>query len=155
MSRLTHSRGFTLLEAIVAVAIIGVALVPIITFISQMVDGLARAGDSNARNLAQQSVIELLETLNPLEDPVGEDRIGDLVVRWQSDALIQPRAQQFVGVGLPSYSVGFYAVTVSVDRADRGPWFSFDMRKVGYRRNSAQQLPGMGPGPSGPPGMLP
>src|SRR4051812_32804307 len=47
--------GFTLLEAIVAMTIIGVALVPILTFISQMANGLSRAADSNARSLAQQA----------------------------------------------------------------------------------------------------
>jgi general secretion pathway protein I len=129
-----HSRGFTLIEAIVAVAIVGIALVPIIIFVSQMVSGLARAGDANARHLAQQSLIEFLEPLNPLEQPVGEDRIGDLIVRWQSSSLIPPNPVSRVGSGLAGFSMGFYNVTISVDRVDAGPWFSFDMRKVGYRR---------------------
>ncbi len=130
------------MEAIVAVAIVGIALVPVITFVSQMVSALTRAGDSNARNLAQHSIIELMETLNPLERPVGEDQIGDLIVRWESANIISPNKEIRAGVGLPGFSMGFYNVTVSVDRADRGPWFSFDMRKVGYRRIFATQIPG-------------
>lgn len=130
----SHSRGFTLIEAIVAVAIVGIALVPIIIFVSQMVAGLARAGDSNARHLAQQSLIEFLEPLNPLEQPTGEDRLGDLIVRWQSNNLVPPNSISRTGAGLAGFSLGFYNVTVSVDRVGTGPWFSFDMRKVGYRR---------------------
>jgi general secretion pathway protein I len=140
-----NSRGFTLLEAIVAVAIVGVALVPVLTFISQMANALMRAGDANARNLAQQSVIELLEPMNPLENPVGEHQIGDLIVRWESAGIIPPNKEIRPGAGLPGFSLGFYNVTVSVDRADKGPWFSFDMRKVGYRRIITTGPPGMSP----------
>jgi len=136
-------RGFTLLEAIVAVAIVGIALIPISTFISQMVSSLIRAGESNARNIAQQSVIELLEPLNPLERPTGEDQVGDLSIRWESSPIIKPNDVARLGTGLAAFSIGFYSVAVSVDRADRGPWFSFDMRKVGYRRIGAGLMPGM------------
>ena len=53
------TRGFMLLEAIVAIAIVGIAIIPIITFVSQMVGALTRAGDVNAQNLAKQAIIEL------------------------------------------------------------------------------------------------
>jgi general secretion pathway protein I len=136
------SRGFTLLEAIVAVAIVGVALVPVITFISQMVNGLARAGDSNARNLAEQSIIELLEPLNPIESPIGDDQIGDLLIHWESESIIAPKKEMYIGASLAGFNLGFYNVKVSIVRANVGPWFSFDMRKVGYHRIGAVQLQG-------------
>jgi prepilin-type N-terminal cleavage/methylation domain-containing protein len=139
------SSGFTLLEAIVAIAIVGIALVPVMTFISQMAFGLTRAADSNARNLAQQSLIELFETLNPLERPVGEDQVGDLIIRWESESLVPPNPQVNPGAGLAGFSIGFYNVTVSVDRINKGPWFSFAMRKVGYRSLSTSTLPGFKP----------
>ena len=147
-SQAAASRGFTLLEAIVAVAIVGIALVPIITFVSQMVVALTRASDSNARNLAQQSIIELLEPLNPLERPVGEDQIGDLLIRWESADIIPPNKDIRIGVGLAGFAIGFYKVTVSVDRALGGPWFAFDMRKVGYRLIGSSQVPGTAIGPT-------
>lgn len=136
------SRGFTLLEAIVAVAIVGMALVPIITFVSQMVGALTRAGDANARNLAEQSIIELLESMNPIERPIGEDQLGNLIIRWESATIIPPNKSARPGVGLAGFSIGFYNVTVSVDRTDKGPWFTFEMRKVGYRRIISTQAPG-------------
>lgn len=135
--------GFTLLEAIVAIAIVGIALVPILTFISQMVGALTRAGDVNARNLAEQSIIELLEPLNPLEQPVGEDQLGDLTIKWESENIIPPNKGPITGAGLAGFSVGFYTVTVNVERLQKGPWFSFTMRKVGYKRFDVLQMPGM------------
>ena len=136
------SHGFTLLEAIVAIAIVGIALIPIITFVSQMVTGLTRAGDANAKNLAQQSIMELLESMNPLEYPIGDDQIGDLMIHWESADIIPASSVLRVGVGLPGVSIGFYKVIVSVSRTGAGPWFSFDMRKVGYRRITSKALPG-------------
>ncbi len=118
-----------------------------------MVTGLGRAGDSNARNLAQQSIIELLEPLNPLENPVGEEQIGDLLIRWQTAALIEPNSARRSATGLASFAIGFYNVTVSVDRSNQGQWFSFVMRKVGYRRINLDSLPGTASPQTGPPGL--
>ena len=136
------SAGFTLLEAIVAIAIVGIALIPVITFISQMVNGLIRAGDANARNLAQESIMELLETMNPLEQPAGNDQIGDLLIHWESADIIKPSQATRVGAGLAGFNLGFYNVTVSVDRVSAGRWFTFDMRKVGYQRIGLTRPPG-------------
>ena len=135
-------RGFTLLEAIVAIAIVGIALIPILTFVSQMVGGLTRAGDANAQNLAKQAIIELLEPLNPLESPIGQDQIGNLGLRWETENVVPPNTATHVGTGLSGFSIGFYVVTVSVERPDHSLWFSFPMRKVGYRRLSAGTMPG-------------
>ncbi len=143
--RRRSARGFTLLEAIVAVAVMGIALVPIITFVSQMVGGLTRAADANAKNLAEQSIIELLEALNPLEQPIGDDQVGDLVIHWESAEIVPPNKETRIGTGLAGFSIGFYNVTVTVDRANAGPWFTFDMRKVGYQRIGSTRAPGSMP----------
>ena len=135
-------RGFTLLEAVVAVAIVGVALVPLITFVSQMTEGLARSADSNVLNLAKLSIVELLDPLNPLENPQGEDQIADLSIRWESTNLIPPNKEIRINAGLAGYSMGFYLVHVSVERPNKGLWFSFDMRKVGYKRIDSDFVPG-------------
>ncbi len=140
--RRNTGRGFTLLEAIVAVAVVGIALVPIITFISQMITGLVRAGDANARSLAEQSIIELLDPLNPSERPIGDDQIGDLLVHWESATIIPANKDIHVGVGLAGYGIGFYTVSVSVERLNKGPWFTFEMRKVGYQLLGSSRLPG-------------
>ena len=131
-----------MIEAIVAVAIVGVALVPLMIFVAQMVGALARAGDANARNLAQQSITELLETLNPLDRPSGEDQLGDITIRWNATTLVEPNTISRVGAGLAGFSMGFYNVSVAVAHARGEPWFTFDMRKVGYRRLSLNAPPG-------------
>lgn len=133
MSYRTNARGFTLLEAIVAIAVLGIALIPLLSFTSQSVLQLHAAADSNARSLAEQNVLAFLETLNPLEQPSGNTTIGDLRVQWSSKPIVDQTQNATPGSALPYYVVGFYSVDVRVSRDGADPWFEFAARKVGYR----------------------
>ncbi len=141
-------RGFTLLEAIVALTLLGLALVPMMSFISQSAEQLDRVAESNERSFAMQSAIALLSPVNPMEDPEGEESLGqDLLVRWDSQVILEPNQGPQVGMGLPGFRIGFYDVRVSLLRDTNTPWFDFDMRKVGYRKIDIDPLFGTRPSP--------
>jgi general secretion pathway protein I len=133
-SRAWTQSGFTLIEAIVAVAIIGVALIPILAFSSEAALRIRLIADSNARSLAQQNVMAYLETINPMDEPQGRTTFGDLEIAWASETLVVPNENLRIGTGLAQFSVGFYRVNVVVSRPSRPGWFDFTARKVGYRR---------------------
>ncbi len=130
----TSQRGFTLLEAIVAVAVLGIALMPLLAFISQSALELRLAGDANARSLAQQNVVSFLETLNPIDQPLGEVDLGDLHVMWASRQAVPEISNSTMSNGMPGFRLGFYNVTVQVYR-NRELWFDFTARKFGFRNN--------------------
>jgi prepilin-type N-terminal cleavage/methylation domain-containing protein len=129
-----NARGFTLLEAIVAVTIIGMTMVPLLSFLSQAALQLMAASESNARNAVTRDVLAFMETVNPLAQDSGTTALGDVQVSWTSAPLVEPNTRIRPGVGLASFSVGFYKVNVRVARGAQDPWFDFDLRKVGYRR---------------------
>lgn len=140
--------GFTLLEAIVALTLLGLALVPMMSFISESTNQLVRVADSNERSLATQAAVALLSPVNPMEDPEGEESLGrDLLVRWSSELILEPNDGPQVGMGLPGFRVGFYDVRVSLFRQSSGLWFDFDMRKVGYQKIDFDPLFGSRPTP--------
>jgi general secretion pathway protein I len=124
-------RGFTLLEAIVAVAVLGMALMPLLAFISQSALNLRLAGDANARSLAQQNVLSFIETLNPMDQPLGEIDLGDLHVIWTSRQTVPEIANSTLANGLPGFRLGFFDVDVQVFR-NNAPWFNFAARKFGF-----------------------
>jgi general secretion pathway protein I len=127
--------GFTLLEAIVALTLLGLALVPMVSFISESADQLSRVAESNERSFATQAAVALLDPINPMEDPEGEESLGqNLTVRWNSDLIIPPNDGPQIGMGLPGFRIGFYDVRVSLHRSPSEPWFEFDLRKVGYQK---------------------
>lgn len=142
MSRPPSSAGFTLLEAIVALTVMALALIPLITFIAQSSDQLMRAADANERSIVTQSVLALMDPINPMAEPEGVLPLDeDISVAWKSDTIVPPNDSALSGTLLPGFRVGFYGVTVLVTRGER-PWFDFRMRKVGY-----QNLRAGGPDP--------
>ena len=133
--------GFTLLEALVALTILGLALVPMVSFISQSADQLARVAERNERSLATQAAVAMLDPVNPLENPQGEESLGqNLTVRWSSNPTTAPNDRPQFRTGLPGFRVSFYDVRVSLLRRNSDPWFEFDMRKVGYQKINSNPL---------------
>ncbi len=135
-----EENGFTLLEAIVALTLLGLALVPMLSFISESAGQLSRVADTNERSLALQAAVALLDPINPMETPQGEESLGqDLIVRWSSNIVIPPNDGPQIGMGLPGFRVGFYNVRVSLLRRT-DPWFEFDLRKAGYQKLASNPL---------------
>lgn len=133
MQKRSASAGFTLLEAIVALTVMALALIPLITFIAQSSDQLMRAADANERSIVSQSVLALMDHINPMAEPEGVLPLDEEIsVSWRSEPIVPPNDGAIVGTLLPGFRVGFYGVNVSVTRGDR-PWFDFQMRKVGYQ----------------------
>ena len=128
-----NESGFTLLEAIVAVTIIGMTIVPIMALISQSVVSLSKVDEAQSRAAATESALAVIEPVNPLETPKGEIDMGETKLTWESETLVEPNESMQIGTGLSGYNVGFYAVTVLLHRNGE-PWFSFEARKVGFRR---------------------
>ncbi|MGE3335097.1 MAG: prepilin-type N-terminal cleavage/methylation domain-containing protein [Rhodospirillaceae bacterium] len=147
MPRASTSAGFTLLEAIVALTVMALALIPLITFIAQSSDQLMRAADANERSIVSQSVLALMDPINPMAEPEGVLPLDEEIsVSWKSEAIVPPNEGAIVGTLLPGFRVGFYGVNVSVTRAER-PWFEFQMRKVGYQNMRAGGLDPFGMAP--------
>lgn len=127
------SKGFTFIEAIVAMAIVGMAALPIMLLISQSLDQLTRASDANERASAMQSVIAIIDPMNPMNTPSGEISMGSISFTWTAETLVPPNDGVQIGAGLAGYTVGFYNVKIDMNKMEE-PWFTFDMRKVGYKK---------------------
>jgi general secretion pathway protein I len=146
MTRQTQA-GFTLLEAVVALALIAAAALPLYAFFSRSLDGLYRAAEANRESQASLTAIAFLSGLNPMERPTGEDTLGTLHLRWKSrevvpttDAIGYPR-----GLGL--YQVALYEVTGEILEGSRVR-ATVAVRLVGYRR-ARQLLPFAAPQSNG------
>ncbi len=134
-----------MLEAIVALTIIGLTLIPLVSFIAQAANQLWRAADSNDQSFAKQSALALMEPINPLAEPEGTLELDkNITVSWESQPIIEPSPGVLAGAGLPAFRIGFYDVHVSLTRDGSTPWFAFDLRKVGYERITGGGLSGFG-----------
>lgn len=113
--------GFSLVEALVALAVAALALTAIFALQQQLANGQRRHERALELVTLQRNVLALTDELNPTLEPAGELPLaGGRRVRWRSAPLTPPRTQ----IGLPSgegrFEVRLYRVEAQIlDRAGR------------------------------------
>ncbi len=129
--RPSRQRGFSLLEAIVALAIVASAGMALFAAMNQSIRMAARADDARKADSAMRNALAWMETVNPAQTPSGEKRLGEVVLQWRSEPVEPPRDAEggYRQAGL--YRIGLYDVTLDV-RAGEGIASSLRLRKVGY-----------------------
>lgn len=127
------ARGFSLLEAIVALAIVASAGLALFAAMNQSVQMATRAENARKADTAMRNALAWMETVNPGLTPTGEQRLGDMVLRWTSEPVETPRdaTTGYMQAGL--YRIGLYDLTLDVRTGD-GVASSFHLRKVGYKQ---------------------
>lgn len=128
-----RAAGFTLLEALVALTIMGMTLVPLLGWFAQQARALSTGQSIYRRAIVQASSLEVMKTVNPIKEPQGSARIGDLDISWTSQELVPPALSSRQGAGLSTWILGFYRVDVVVQQKDDQP-LTYSLRKVGYQR---------------------
>lgn len=127
--------GFSLIEALVALAIAAMTLTAIFELQQQMIRGQRRATDVMEQVAAQENALALTRDLNPMERPRGAIDLpqGD-TVRWTSEPKTAIRTNAGFPTGDGMFQVQLFAVTVEVERRNgRSPApLTFD--RVGWRR---------------------
>ena len=134
-----HSAGFTLIEALVALVILGGAGMALFTWINASIVSLRRVEDANARNDAMANAIEYMQAINPMATPTGRAELGAYAVEWTATAAT-PRVD---GVGYPAgqsaFELALFDTRVRASRLGDSAWFEFQLTLVGYNkvRNAA------------------
>lgn len=136
----SNQGGFTFIEALVAIVILGMAAIPILTLLGQSVDQLRRTAETTARAEAMISALAVIDPINPMDQASGEIEMTDFTLSWTSEEVVAPNDNVTIGAGLAGYSVGFYVVEVSLWQ-DGNPWHTFTVRKSGYRSIQSTSTP--------------
>ena len=133
MRPLRPPRGFSLLEAIVALAILASAGLALFAAMSQSVQMVARAENARLADSAVRNAVAWMETVNPMQTPQGEQRLGEVTLRWSAQ-LVEPERDAMTGylqAGL--YQVGLYRVRLELVREGR-TIAQAELHRVGYRQ---------------------
>lgn len=128
-----RQRGFSLLEAIVALAILASAGLAMFAALGQSVQMVARAEHAQEVDAALRNALAWMEQVNPMVVPQGEQELGDWLLRWSADPLEPTRdgATGYLQPGL--YEVGLYRVRLELWR-DGGVQREIDLNRIGYRQ---------------------
>ena len=134
VSTRTRASGFTLIEALVALVIIGAFGMALFTWINSSIVSLHRVEDANARNDAAANIIEYMQAVNPMQTPEGKNNFGSYQIQWKSD----PVTDEVDGVTSPQgnslYRLALYQTKISVAKTDDPNWFELKLKLVGYKK---------------------
>lgn len=137
--------GFTLLEAIVAIALLGALLIPLYGLMTRNLDGLFRVGQANLQSEVMLNAIALLDTINPMERPEGSQQLGSYTLRWKSIPLTTPVDGTGFPAGQSLYQISMYRTEAEILRpGNRGQieaWLTFDIRQIGWKQVRQFRLP--------------
>jgi len=129
----TRNNGFSLLEAIVAMAIVASFGMAIFAWINANLNTLNKIQSKSEHDQIVRSVVEYMQDIDIMEQPDGNEDIGQFSVFWKS-TLIEPIVDGANRIGGKSeFEVGLYLADVNV-RVDTKLVSSFSVRLVGYKK---------------------
>lgn len=126
-------RGFTLLEAIVALAILAAAGLSLFAAMSQSMQMLRRADEARALDAAMRNALAVIEHVDPMATPRGEAPIGDFQLRWSAEPVEPPRDNTtgYLQPGL--YRVALYRIRMEIVR-DGEVHRVVEVRRTGWQQ---------------------
>lgn len=127
------TRGFTLLEAIVALAILASAGLALFAAMTQSTQMVQRAQQAREVDAALRNALAWSERINPMEHPLGEEAMGPWLLRWDSEPVEPPRddVTGYLQPGL--YQVGLYRLHLQLWRAG-ALQRDVTLHRAGYRQ---------------------
>jgi general secretion pathway protein I len=128
MTRRAES-GFSILEVIAAVAIIAIALIPIMMLQAQLARSQARLGDAHEHSTSVQNALALLRDINPMSTPSGQRRLdGRTALTWSSTPISGLRQT----INPTGFEAQLYRVTGTIER-DELPSTTLQIELIGWR----------------------
>lgn len=110
------ARGFSLLEAVVALTILAAAGLASFAALTQSLQMVGRAERAREADLSLRNSMAWLDLVNPMEQPTGEQVMGEYVLRWSSQPLepVRDTATGYLQPGL--HEVGLYRMELELWR---------------------------------------
>ena len=136
-----RQRGFTLLEAIVALVLISGAGASLFAWINTSLNSLYRIQETNTRVEATRNVLTFMHAVNPMQAPEGTSELGAYRVRWKAEITHPPQDGANYPQGISLYQLALYRTRVMVERQDGEYWFDLALKQVGYKKVRELQRP--------------
>ncbi len=132
--RAKRQAGFTLLEAIVALVLIGSAGMALFGWINNNILALGRIHDINARSEATVNILEYMDRVNPMLTPEGGAPLGAYAIKWQASPISNIAEGANYPRGISLYQMALYSTVVSVKSTGGEAWFELTLQQVGYKK---------------------
>ena len=126
--------GFSLLEGLVAIALLAGAMAAIFALVGSILSSANSVGRSNETAQVTLNAIEAMATVNPMLQGSGKIDLGDYTVNWKSAATTPVSDGAGYPGGISLYQLALYQTDIRVEGQRGGLLASFRLGQVGYRR---------------------
>jgi general secretion pathway protein I len=130
----SRQRGFSLLEAVVAMVLISGAGYALFGWINSNIMALNRIHETNARSAATQNILEFMDSINPMLKPEGNAALGDYKIHWKAKPITLVQDGSAYPRGTSLYQLALYDNLVEVETTDQNARFDLHLRQVGYKK---------------------
>lgn len=124
--------GFSVLEAIIAIAILSIALMPLLALQEQMTRTTLSLERNEQLMGAKRSALAYIRNINPMREPNGTISLGSAQMRWQAVPIAQERPVKGVGGADGRFVAALYDVQVTLAFADQRTQV-FSVHAFGWR----------------------
>lgn len=132
----SRESGFSLLEALVALAIMSAALVPIFQMQTTLNQAGARVSVMSDRVSVGANVVSRLSVLNPMLEGSGQEWLSGHRFSWESRKL--ESFTQATGVFSPPRTVALFEVSYSITKSDGALIDERKVKLIGWRDEGSQ-----------------
>jgi general secretion pathway protein I len=108
----TPARGFTLIEAIVALTLVASLGGALFLWINQSLNAINRIQAHYDELELRQNVAQWARTLNPMQRPTGKISLGELQIEWQSKPVTGLVDQMGFPAGTGLFQLALYDVSI-------------------------------------------
>ena len=134
-------QGFTLIEAIVALVLIGTTGMALFGWINTNIITLNRIQEMNIESSATVNTLEFMSSVNPMLTPQGQADLGSCRLTWNAEASTEPRDGAGYPFGMSLYQLGMFQTQITVQKPDGKFWFKLALQQVGYKKVRETHLP--------------
>jgi len=139
--------GFSLLEALVALAIAALCLIPLMSLQRTYIDGQRRHEAALQRAEIQKNALTIVRQINPTDEPEGQAVLApDLTVSWTATEISDLKTSTGLPAGDGQYQVQLYRMDVSVSRGSQKVVPDFSVERVGWTLGQVAAAPAPGQG---------
>lgn len=133
MNILHRQRGFTLLEAIVAMVIVASAGTALFSWLNTNLNTVYRIQQVQERDMAIRLGLEWMETINPSLEPHGSVDFEGYRIHWQGEPVEPPRDGAGLRGGQSLFQIALYQMLVRVEPPGQAA-VEFTLRRTGYEQ---------------------
>jgi general secretion pathway protein I len=128
-----RQHGFSLIEALVALFLIGMTGLALYSWMNTSIISMQRAMQQKEAAFAQANALEFVKTINPMLAPSGQEVLGRHTMVWESEEVVPVRVGKDQSGNEGYYRIGLYGLEITLQQDDV-VLSAFSLRQVGFEQ---------------------